>query len=228
MSINQSRVDYCGAGMFASTMPGPTCPSIRAASTTAAPQRWPKKRVYLRVHQSEPRRLLRRQSTYITHNHYCVSINQSRVDYCGAERWHGCVGVQRVHQSEPRRLLRRGESSRVERVAAGVHQSEPRRLLRRRTAARDFVENAACPSIRAASTTAACRPSKKVSKETPCPSIRAASTTAATRLPSTRGGGSRVHQSEPRRLLRRCMMFHSRTLIWVSINQSRVDYCGIG
>ncbi len=76
VSINQSRVDYCGAGIPAQCYFFTTCPSIRAASTTAAISR-----------------LLRFASC-------CVSINQSRVDYCGFGAWclaamgHKCPSIR--------------------------------------------------------------------------------------------------------------------------------------
>ena len=82
------------------------CPSIRAASTTAAALAAPFARSNNRVHQSEPRRLLRQQPTPQRQRSEPVSINQSRVDYCGqmlVDRMDDLIGV---HQSEPRRLLR--------------------------------------------------------------------------------------------------------------------------
>ncbi len=252
VSINQSRVDYCGELVVEPITTMRLCPSIRAASTTAARAEQQDVQPLLCVHQSEPRRLLRRAHQRIRCATQTVSINQSRVDYCGKRCAQASVTpVQRVHQSEPRRLLRqliprrmRQESSvsinqsRVDycglplteptrsslkrvhqseprrllrrhletlsnRSSRGVHQSEPRRLLRRDSYDFDAVIWQ-CPSIRAASTTAASWRVRTWCTSSPCPSIRAASTTAA---PSEPAPAPRSN---------------------VSINQSRVDYCGFG
>ncbi len=180
VSTNQSRVDYCGA-------------TVR--SMVAQQQR---------VHQSEPRRLLRQSGRALGQRIPPVSTNQSRVDYCGlrAFLWR-CANAPCVHQSEPRRLLRPlfvccvveglevstnqsrvdycgTRSERLKKLASYcVHQSEPRRLLRQTTKTRTKM-NSTCPPIRAASTTAA----------------------VCGRLVRVDDAG--VHQSEPRRLLRQC------------------------
>ena len=105
---------------------------------------------------SDPRRLLRRARARLHGDGRRVSINQSRVDYCG------CAS-RRTHREQP-----------------------------------------SCPSIRAASTTAACESAPAAQNVSQGPSISAASTTAA--------GGAQACEAQGDES--------------VSINQSRVDYCG--
>ena len=179
MSIHQGRVGLRGRSRSSRFDESPQCPSIRAASASAALDESGLPLQILCVHPSGPRRPPRHHVFRPDRNRLQVSIHQGRVGLRGEDSHgeHATIQEVSIHQG---RVGLRGLFD------TGTGRGGPM-----------------CPSIRAASASAAGSKPRPAKRNGSCPSIRAASASAASpRRPPTRPTAC-VHPSGPRRPPRR-------------------------